>query len=234
MTPFRLSVLALIVPSLLLVGCSVRGTTETPATVPTVTSQEAKETAVDTLTAEPSPTSEQTEGTTPALPAPTIAVPPEYPAPTTFVPDAYPGSTLEQIATPTPESAATFVPETPVPPTPGEGMGIVTGTLMRQLQGIPPSALADTTLFLAALLTDESGQTSGLARLNEDTSPWVRTDEGGRFIFRDVAPGRYALIIKTPLTLQPVKDANTSRDIVADVAAGDVVELGVIAVNIAY
>ncbi len=48
------------------------------------------------------------------------------------------------------------------------------------------------------------------------------------------APGRYALIIKTPLTLQPVKDANTSRDIVVDVAAGEVVELGVIAVSLAY
>lgn len=230
----RLGLVALIVSLFVLAGCSATGVTETPLAEPTPTSQQAEEEPLDSPTAEPTATSEQAPATAPAPASPTAALTQEYPAPTPFAPEAYPGSTQGQEATSTPESAAPFVPETPEPETPAEGMGVITGTMMRQVQGLPPSALADTTLFLAALLTDESGQASGLARLDEDAAPWVRTDEDGQFVFGDVAPGRYALIIKTPLTLQPVKDANTSRDIVVDVAAGEVVELGVIAVSLAY
>ena len=46
------------------------------------------------------------------------------------------------------------------------------------------------------------------------------TNAAGQFVFTDIEPGHYALILKTPLTLQPIKDATTSREIVMDVAAG--------------
>lgn len=233
MATIRLCILVLIVSSLTLAGCSA-GVSQTPTAEPTVTSQEAERGATEVPTAAPTLTSAPTEEATPAPPSPTAATTPEYPAPPTRVPDAYPGSTAAQPEPTSPENAPTFVPETPQPEAPAEGLATITGTLMRQVEGMPPSAMQDTTVFLASLLTDEQGQTSGLARLNEDESPWTRTNEAGQFVFTDLTPGRYALIVKTPLTLQPVKDANTARDVVVDVAAGEVGELGVIPVSIGY
>jgi hypothetical protein len=218
--------LALIV-SLVLAGCSAAGPTEAPTAPPAPESQ-----PTEAPTMEPTPTGEEAAETPPALPPPTAEEAPAYPAPPTRDPGPYPEAAE---AEPTaPAEAPTFVPETPAPESPPEGLATITGTLMRQVEGLPPSAVADTSLYLAALLTDESGQVSGLARLNEGTAPHTRTNAAGQFVFTDIEPGHYALILKTPLTLQPIKDATTSREIVMDVAAGDVVELGVIAIPLPY
>jgi len=124
---------------------------------------------------------------------------------------------------------AAFKVLTPVP-----GKGAVTGTIIRQIRGLPDEPFAETKLYLAKLMTDQSGKLVGLAGLDETTAPACLTNAAGQFVFQEVEPGMYALIVKTPLFPALAHDIVKKQDVVPNVVAGQIVDLGEIRVDIQY
>lgn len=202
-------------------GCN-GATPPTAAAVPEATaaptSEAAPQSATEAPTEAPSvtpvptsvPASTPESGSYPA--PPTATTRPGYPAPAEPLGEAPPGD---------------FTPVAPTAPAPAEGLGVVTGTLTRDVRGAPLQPVADATLYLAEVLRDSEGELSGLAGLDEESAPSTLTDANGQFAFTDVEPGLYLLIIKTPLSVAPVRDVN-AEDVTAEVAAGEVSELGII------
>lgn len=189
-----------------------------PAATPEAPPEAAPQSATDTPTLEPS-----------ATPAPTTAPaatqePGSYPAPAT--PTTRPG--YPDPAEPLGEAPpGDYTPVAPTAPAPAEGLGVVTGTLTRDVRGVPLQPVTEATLYLAEVLRGSDGELSGLAGLDEESAPSTVTDEDGQFAFTDVEPGLYLLIIKTPLSVAPVRDVD-GEDVAADVVAGQAAELGII------
>ncbi|MHB1293514.1 MAG: hypothetical protein ACYC4R_00825 [Anaerolineae bacterium] len=179
---------------------------------------------------------------TPAPPADATAVPTvaeSTPAPE----DAYPAPAVTDAAYPAPEATAanssatpfpTPVLETPVAPQADPEAGSVTGVIARQNLGMPGEALSATTLYLAELLLDDQGELAGLAALEEESAPRAETNAQGQFIFEGLASGHYALIVKGPLGLVPARDLVSGTDVVIEVEAGQVIELGELRIELSY
>jgi len=92
--------------------------------------------------------------------------------------------------------------------------------------------MSDYIVYLAQLLPNTDGTPSGIVRVDENTAPMTITDSSGRFFFGDVEPGYYALAIKHPLNLLLARDVNSGEDVLFEVKAGEVVDIGEIVVSI--
>jgi hypothetical protein len=143
-----------------------------------------------------------------------------------------------QALPPTNTPQATAIPVTPtavfVVSTPASGKGNVTGLIIRQPRGLPPEPIMETKLFLAKLMTDQEGKTVALAGLDESSAPFCFTTASGQFLFTNVEPGIYALIIRTPLFPALAHDIVTDKDIVPTIVADQIVDLGEIRTEIEY
>lgn len=185
-----------------------------------------KELPPATPTDSPSPTGQITL----APPSPTKLELADYPPPAQQQSSAYPAPS--QYATAAPSTPAIRYPAvTPIPVTPVSGRGVVTGVVIRHLAGVPVGPMANTRLFLAKMITDE-GAPLEVARLNEESAPSSLTDAKGQFVFVNVEPAKYALIIKFPMAAILAHDVVMGQDVVADVVADEVVELGEVSLEI--
>lgn len=209
------TLLVLLVAVLLVSGCSAATPTVAPA--PSATPADAA--------ASPAPSATPGPATAPIGPADTPAAG-GYPGPSPTA-TARPGYPAPDAATAQEVPAGDYTPQAPTAPAPTEGLGVVTGTLTRDVRGMPLQPIPGVTLYLAAVLRDSSGALAGLAGLDEATAPATTTDGVGQFAFTGVEPGLYLLIVKTPLSVVPVRDTD-SEDVTADVVAGEVAELGII------
>jgi hypothetical protein len=81
---------------------------------------------------------------------------------------------------------------------------------------------AGRTLYLAAVVA--TGESMDVAALDPVNDPRAETDATGTFVFVDVAPGRYALGIDSPIG--PVLIRQDDKEIEAQVEAGEVTDLG--------
>lgn len=70
------------------------------------------------------------------------------------------------------------------------------------------------------------GEETHLVSMNPDTSPSTATSEEGRFVFQDVEPGTYAMVMWTPGNSWVVSDPETNKDILVTVEAGQITDLG--------
>jgi hypothetical protein len=194
---------------LVITGCS--GATPT---LPTVTPADTPQSPAATLTPAP-PAGAEPPGTSSIgeYPGPTMTARPGYPGPAEAVNQELP--------------VTDYTPQAPTAPAPTERQGVVTGTLTRDIRGTPLQPIAGSTLHLAEILRDTTGKLAGLASLDEETAPTTVTDAEGRFAFTEVEPGLYILIVKTPISLVPVRSAG-EEDVAAEVSAGKVTELGII------
>jgi hypothetical protein len=77
-------------------------------------------------------------------------------------------------------------------------------------------------LYLAEII--ETGDAIDVAALDAVKDPRAATDMSGRFVFFDVAPGRYALGISSPVG--PVLIQLAGEEIIAEVVVGQVTDLG--------
>lgn len=107
--------------------------------------------------------------------------------------------------------------------TPKPDLGLVQGTL--RMDGV---LAQDQTLYLAPMVA--TGESMGVAALSTDTDPRAATDETGTFTFLDVPPGQYALAIISPLG-PVVINGPDDKEIVVEVQAGELTELGEIAIS---
>jgi len=111
-------------------------------------------------------------------------------------------------------------------PTPSPGMGLVKGRLVVG----DPTALIGVSLFLGDIISIDNG--GHIAFLNRKNAPIGRIDATtGRFIFIDVPPGEYALII-SDVDYGSRVYLNSSGDIqVIKVVPDGIVNLGDIPMN---
>lgn len=128
-----------------------------------------------------------------------------------------------QPPTPTPASSEFLIP------TPTADTGVVTGQLLTPGPGGRPYIA---TLYLATFVYPQGNvDAPPLISFSEETSlQGVQDPATGRFYFANVPPGKYAIIIWTPVVSMPLRDAETSMEITFEVKAGEVTDLGVIAI----
>lgn len=135
-----------------------------------------------------------------------------YPSPSS----AYPGSeTLDA----SPTLPASLV-EVPAPSS--ESVGTVTGVLV--LAGDPDRVVPEAILYLGEIITVADGQPA-LAALDKQTAPVTQTTLAGQFIFEDVPPGEYTLIldlIASTFVLNQPQDG----DLIIQVNGGEITDLG--------
>jgi len=114
-----------------------------------------------------------------------------------------------------------------VVPTPKADKGVITGQLLTPGAGGRPYIA---TLYLGTLIyANETPDAPPLISFAKETAPLgVQDPETGRFYFADIAPGTYALILWTPVTSMPLRNAETGEDIVIEVKANEVTDLGII------
>lgn len=92
--------------------------------------------------------------------------------------------------------------------------------------------MSDYPLYLAQVLTNRQGDLSGVAGLDETAAPWSVTDSAGQFVFADVEPGVYVLVIRHPHSLYLAHDVTLGQDVVLEIREGQITDLGLITVSI--
>jgi hypothetical protein len=124
---------------------------------------------------------------------------------------------------PVPSLVPTVAPPTPTllprDPTPKPELGNVQGLLL--LNGQPAGGHV---LYLATIIRPES-EGMGIAALDPARDPRAESDASGYFVFLDVAPGRYALGIMSPVGPVLINGID-GKEILAEVQAGQVLDLG--------
>ena len=149
------------------------------------------------------------------------------PTPATSVDQAYPGPSTGQQG---PEAA--YTPEYHVTnlvvPTPSSGKGVVTGRLLiGGEEGHPYLA----TLYLASTIPPSTPDYPPMISYSEENDPIAVQDVNtGRFLFSDVAPGQYAIIIWSPLGGFPLVDKE-GASVIFTVSADEVKDLGILPIK---
>lgn len=163
----------------------------------------------------PSPTAQAI----PASPTPSLeAYPPPFtPTPASFVEEGYP--------VPSEAPPILQLPDSLELPTPSPEAGVVTGQLLTPGPGGEPYIGA---LFLAHTIETEQAGYPPIVAFSDSTDPRALQDKTGRFLFAEVPPGTYALVIWSPVASTVVVDPETDDYLLFEVEAGKVKDLGVV------
>ena len=123
-----------------------------------------------------------------------------------------------------PAAAATDAPT--AIPTPSAEKGTITGVVAKKVGESDEEVYPNIRLYVGILLIDSTGQHT-LARVDEKNAPQTRTDANGRFVFKDLDPGKYILVVQVPPNnLMKLNHPETGRDMVIELAAGDLKDMG--------
>jgi hypothetical protein len=130
---------------------------------------------------------------------------------------------------PTPDLGDTPIQE--VEPDPNAG--IVRGRLQPTTS---PSLLDEQPLYLSSIIQLDDAQASfDVVKIASTSDPRAYVEEDGSFIFTKIEPGNYALATVTPRGQEVlILDADSGKEIVIEVQAGEIVELGTFKVNLGY
>lgn len=143
---------------------------------------------------------------------------PGYPAAgqQTLSSNAYPGPG------PGEEDRKSFYPPSVSVPKPKAGLGVITGKVIER--GTNEIYLAPT-LILGELSFADNPSAPPLVGFSEQTDPKGIQDQSGKFIFEDIKPGKYAIVVWTPISQTLVSDEKGAT-VMIDVTAGKVIDLG--------
>ncbi len=110
---------------------------------------------------------------------------------------------------------------TPLPTvTPAPDTGVVVGVIL--YNGEP---VARYTLYLAEVIKDEQGQDS-VAALKRISSPRTATNDQGQFVFLNVPPGKYGLVLDLVQSAYLLHDPKSNEQIILTVTANEEVDIG--------
>jgi hypothetical protein len=150
-------------------------------------------------------------------------LPPGYPAPTE-VQSGYPGPapTIEGLVDEPPD------PEVDLPSPEGE-TGVLGGVLIREITNMGFTPLVPKTLSLANILSNDLGTPTFISAGAD--SPQAQLLPTGVFIFNDVQPGTYGLMVDLGYAQFPVNDEEGNPRLIA-VEPGQAVDLGQVIVTL--
>lgn len=107
---------------------------------------------------------------------------------------------------------------------PADGTGALVGVLLLWSDGeLQP--VADVKLALGEILRDDNGE-ERMVGYDASTAPTTITGPDGRFIFQDVPPGRYGLILDIVMSSFLLFDESSGEAMLIDIPADEVVDLG--------
>jgi hypothetical protein len=112
---------------------------------------------------------------------------------------------------------------------PDKNYGIITGVLLFNNNGQKVTK-ENVPLFLAEILADENG-VPRVASINRTGSPRTATDSKGQFIFSEVPPGNYGIVLDIVVKAYLLPKPDTEEDLIISVSAGEVIDLGTLAYN---
>ena len=129
----------------------------------------------------------------------------------------------------TPGDAETSSPEV----VPEPDMGVVRGR-MEQRGG--DSSLEGQPLYLSGFVPLDDEQAGfEVVKIDRASDPRANVSADGSFVFASIEPGRYALAAVTPRGEDVLLlSLDTNREIIVEVKAGTVTDLGVIPVNLGF
>jgi hypothetical protein len=154
--------------------------------------------------------------------SPEVAGYPAGPSPTPFDYTQDEGYPAPQVSSPTAE-----LPELLEIPEPGEESGIVTGQLLSPGPGGTPYIGA---LYLANTIPSDQEGFPPIVSLSDQTDPLAVQDQTGRFLFTDITPGTYALVLWNPVASTVIEEPGTNEYMVFEVQPGEVTDLGIIGI----
>ena len=131
------------------------------------------------------------------------------------------------IATPSAASSATAVATGPRQiPTPAPDKSVIHGVVLDIDSKKPLSDEVDgVDLFLAQVLHSPDGVS--MSSLDKTTAPRADPDRSGVFVFSDITPGEYAVVVRSPFSEVVGRSAaDLNKDIVITVTAGQTLDLG--------
>jgi hypothetical protein len=108
-------------------------------------------------------------------------------------------------------------------PSPEAGQGTVTGTLLFSGEGAGPYYA---TLILAG--TTDSGKAGypPTITFSVEEDPVAVQDQTGKFLFDNIPPGSYALVIWDPPVNPIIQNPDSDEYLIFDVVAGEITDLG--------
>ena len=125
------------------------------------------------------------------------------------------------LATPENSPSPTATPSPTPPITAAEDSGVVVGTMLVENAATP---MIGAELFLGAHIG--ATKDDPLYGMDPEAAPRTLTDDQGRFVFRDVQPGDYAIILWHPYKSSMVRDPITRAPLQVTVTAGEVQDVG--------
>ena len=110
-------------------------------------------------------------------------------------------------------------------PTPSPDKAVVHGVIREIDTKKPLSEAQGIDVFLAQVIRSPDGPS--MSSLDKTTAPSTSPDQSGVFVFADVAPGEYAIVVASPLSeLIGRSPKDLTKDIVITVTAGQTLDVG--------
>jgi hypothetical protein len=107
-----------------------------------------------------------------------------------------------------------------------EDTGFVTGTL-EFLEANDSKPVSNISLFLAEVLKDESG-IPRVVSVNRADSPRAATDIKGQFVFSNIPPGEYGIVLDIVVKAYLLPEPGSDSDLLIQVEPGEIIDLGLL------
>jgi hypothetical protein len=175
------------------------------------------------------PAPEPTQAPAAAEPTAAPASPDSYPAPTerpAGYPAPLPNNPYPGPGYPAPDDDLEVSMDPIVVPAPvSNSVGVVTGSVLRGVPGGTTSPLAFGVLYLGEVIRDEGGAEAMVA-LDKTVAPRSLFNGLGQFLFTDVPPGRYGLMLDLFQGTVLLNDPDDNGQLIIEVVGGDTIDLG--------
>jgi hypothetical protein len=107
-------------------------------------------------------------------------------------------------------------------PAPAADTAVVTGVVFSTNMNAPLSQIG---IYLGEYMYLTPGP-EYMVTMRQQSSPHTIADSNGRFLIADVPPGKYPLLLWTPFNSYVVPDETGEKELVVEVVAGEVIDLG--------